>query len=89
MCETVRPHLRAAFEADARLRGKLTPEADELAAFQAWRVLAPSGTFIISDAWQPAPACAIMNAWMPKTPGFTWPSDVHHAMSVATRPSRR
>ncbi|MBS5500224.1 MAG: methyltransferase domain-containing protein [Collinsella stercoris] len=37
----------------------------ERAAFQAWRVLAPGGTFIIGDAWQPAPARAIMNAWMP------------------------
>ena len=37
----------------------------ERAAFQAWRVLVPGGTFIIGDAWQPAPARAIMNAWMP------------------------
>ncbi len=37
----------------------------ERAAFQVWRVLAPGGTFIIGDAWQPAPARAIMNAWMP------------------------
>ena len=37
----------------------------ERAAFQAWRVLASGGTFIIGDAWQPAPARAIMNAWMP------------------------
>ena len=37
----------------------------ERAAFQAWRVLAPGGTFIIGDAWQPALARAIMNAWMP------------------------
>ena len=37
----------------------------ERAAFQAWRVLAPGGTFVIGDAWQPAPARAIMNAWMP------------------------
>lgn len=28
-------------------------------------MLAPGGTFIIGDAWQPAPARAIMNAWMP------------------------
>ncbi|WP_288737320.1 class I SAM-dependent methyltransferase [uncultured Enorma sp.] len=37
----------------------------ERAAFQAWRVLAPGGVFVIGDAWQPAPARAIMNAWMP------------------------
>ena len=37
----------------------------ERAAFQIWRVLAPGGTFVIGDAWQPAPARAIMNAWMP------------------------
>ena len=37
----------------------------ERAAFQAWRVLAPGGTLVIGDAWQPAPARAIMNAWMP------------------------
>lgn len=34
------------------------------AAFQAWRVLAPGGTFIIGDTWQPNPARAIMNAWI-------------------------
>ena len=37
----------------------------ERAAFQAWRVLAPGGTLVLGDAWQPAPARAIMNAWMP------------------------
>lgn len=37
----------------------------ELAAFQAWRVLHPGGTFVVGDIWQPAPARAIMNAWMP------------------------
>ena len=37
----------------------------ERAAFQAWRVLAPGGTLVVGDAWQPAPARAIMNAWMP------------------------
>ena len=37
----------------------------ERAAFQVWRVLAPGGTLVIGDAWQPAPARAIMNAWMP------------------------
>lgn len=35
------------------------------AAFQVWRVLAPGGAFIIGDTWQPAPARAIMNAWLP------------------------
>ena len=39
----------------------------ERAAFQAWRVLAPGGTLVIGDAWQPAPARAIMNAWMPRS----------------------
>ena len=37
----------------------------ERAAFQAWRVLAPGGALVVGDAWQPAPARAIMNAWMP------------------------
>ena len=37
----------------------------ERAAFQAWRVLAPGGSFVIGDAWQPGPARAIMNAWLP------------------------
>ena len=37
----------------------------ERAAFQVWRVLAPGGTFVIGDTWQPAPARTIMNAWMP------------------------
>ena len=36
----------------------------ERAAFQAWRVLAPGGALVVGDAWQPAPARAIMNAWM-------------------------
>lgn len=35
------------------------------AVFQVWRVLASGGAFVIGDAWQPAPARAIMNAWMP------------------------
>ena len=39
----------------------------ERAAFQAWRVLAPGGTLVVGDAWQPAPARAIMNAWMPRS----------------------
>ena len=38
----------------------------ERAAFQAWRVLAPGGALVVGDAWQPAPARAIMNAWMPR-----------------------
>lgn len=37
----------------------------ERAAFQTWRVLAPGGTFVIGETWQPAPARALMNAWMP------------------------
>ena len=32
MCEAVRPHLRAALEADAASRGEPAPDADELAA---------------------------------------------------------
>lgn len=35
------------------------------AAFQMWRVLKPGGTLVVGDVWQPAPARAIMNAWMP------------------------
>lgn len=37
----------------------------ERAVFQLWRVLAAGGTLIIGDIWQPAPARALMNAWMP------------------------
>ena len=37
----------------------------ERAAFQAWLVLAPGGALVVGDAWQPAPARAIMNAWVP------------------------
>lgn len=37
----------------------------EKAAFQMWRVLRRSGTLVIGDIWQAAPARAIMNAWMP------------------------
>ena len=37
------------------------------AAFQAWRVLAPGGTLVIGDTWQPAPARALMNAWLPRS----------------------
>lgn len=40
------------------------PDAS-LAAFQAWRVLRSGGTFVMGDVWQPMPARAIMNAWMP------------------------
>ena len=36
-----------------------------LAAFQVWRALRPGGTFVVGDVWQPAPARAVMNAWMP------------------------
>lgn len=39
----------------------------ERAAFQAWRVLAPGGALVVGDAWQPAPARAIMNAWIPRS----------------------
>ena len=39
----------------------------ERAAFQAWRVLAPGGALVVGDAWQPAPARALMNAWMPRS----------------------
>lgn len=37
------------------------------AAFQAWRVLAPGGALVIGDTWQPAPARALMNAWLPRS----------------------
>lgn len=37
----------------------------ERAAFQMWRVLAPGGTLVMGDIWQPTPARAVMNAWMP------------------------
>ena len=39
----------------------------ERAAFQVWRVLAAGGAFVLGDAWQPAPARALMNAWMPRS----------------------
>ena len=39
----------------------------ERAAFQAWRALAPGGALVIGDAWQPAPARAVMNAWLPRS----------------------
>ncbi|OUO87576.1 hypothetical protein B5F40_13610 [Gordonibacter sp. An230] len=38
------------------------------AAFQAWRVLAAGGAFVIGDCWQPAPARALMNAFMKRSP---------------------
>ncbi|MBM6774575.1 class I SAM-dependent methyltransferase [Olsenella profusa] len=42
------------------------PDPDR-AAFQAWRVLAPGGVLVIGDTWQPAPARAVMNAWMARS----------------------
>ena len=36
MCEAVRPHLRAALEADAASRGATAPDADELAAIMTY-----------------------------------------------------
>ena len=36
MCEAVRPHLRAALEADAASRGAAAPDADELAAIMTY-----------------------------------------------------
>lgn len=35
------------------------------AAFQMWRVLRKGGALVLGDVWQPAPARAVMNAWMP------------------------
>lgn len=35
------------------------------AAFHMWRVLTPGGTLVLGDVWQPAPARALMNAWIP------------------------
>ena len=35
------------------------------ALFQMWRVLGQGGSLVMGDVWQPAPARAIMNAWMP------------------------
>ena len=40
------------------------PDPDR-AAFSVWRALRPGGVFVVGDVWQPAPARAIMNAWMP------------------------
>lgn len=39
------------------------------AAFQMWRVLARGGVLVMGEAWQPAPARAIMNAWLPHADG--------------------
>lgn len=39
----------------------------ERAAFQMWRVLAPGGALVLGDVWQPAPARALMNAWMSRS----------------------
>lgn len=39
----------------------------ERATFQAWRVLAAGGALVLGDVWQPAPARALMNAWMPRS----------------------
>lgn len=35
------------------------------AAFEAWRVLRPGGVLVVGDCWLPAPARAMMNAFMP------------------------
>lgn len=40
------------------------PDPDH-AAFQMWRVLRKGGALVLGDVWQPAPARAVMNAWMP------------------------
>ncbi len=39
----------------------------ERATFQAWRVLAAGGALVLGDVWQPTPARALMNAWMPRS----------------------
>lgn len=39
----------------------------ERATFQAWRMLAAGGALVLGDVWQPAPARALMNAWMPRS----------------------
>ncbi|WP_417802776.1 class I SAM-dependent methyltransferase [Thermophilibacter provencensis] len=39
----------------------------ERATFQAWRVLAAGGALVVGDVWQPTPARALMNAWMPRS----------------------
>lgn len=48
------------------------PDPDR-AAFQMWRVLRKGGALVLGDVWQPAPARAVMNAWMP----FSREGDVH------------
>ena len=40
------------------------PDLDR-AAFQMWRVLRTGGALVLGDVWQPEPARAVMNAWMP------------------------
>lgn len=40
------------------------PDPDR-AAFQMWRVLRKGGALVLGDVWQPVPARAVMNAWMP------------------------
>lgn len=35
------------------------------AAFEAWRVLRPGGTFVAGECWLPAPARQVMNAFVP------------------------
>lgn len=40
------------------------PDPDR-AAFQMWRVLRKGGALVLGDVRQPAPARAVMNAWMP------------------------
>ena len=37
----------------------------ERAVFEAWRVLASGGTFVVGECWAPGPARTIMNAFMP------------------------
>ena len=66
LCDVERLPLRdSSFDA-ARCNDSFHHYPDpERATFQMCRVLAPGGTLIIGDAWQPAPARAIMNAWMP------------------------
>lgn len=39
----------------------------ERATFQVWRVLAAGGALVLGDVWQPAPARALMNVWMPRS----------------------
>lgn len=69
MCEAVRPHLRAALalprglrRAGADLRHRDGGRAREAPLPARAR---GGGALVVGDAWQPAPARAIMNAWMP------------------------